>query len=412
MRFIWTGGLTLILTILTVVASALAQDVQLKGINANAWYTWPRFNGWDKPGVYVPPIPHTRRMPVAADFNQIAEMSFSAVRLGVDPALFMGLEGKPRRNMEQRILLTVDQAVSAGLIVIFDMHPNSRHKLYGQSAFSSPADSSGIPAYVKAVAEAAHLLKDYPRGKVLLELMNEPRAPCAGADSEFWLVFLDRMIDAATEAAPELPLVISGACTSSIEGLLALNASRWHRRDMLFTFHFYEPFPFTHQSAPFTPWAEKHLSGLRWPPGLRTSTEGPQISSKSLAALPEDKRAMAESDARAVWEKYAESGTNRDSLRARLALVADWADRQGISRSRVLMGEFGVYRGNPGEPGASCEDRAAWAGDVVSIADEFGFSWSYFHLDGPFGLLRGIRRTADTELLEALGLKKDGRCPS
>jgi hypothetical protein len=120
---------------------------------------------------------------------------------------------------------------------------------------------------------------------------------------------------------------------------------------------------------------------------------------------------MAESDARAVWEKYAESGANRDSLRARLALVADWADRQGISRNRILLGEFGVYRGNPGEPGASCEDRAAWAADVVSIADEFGFSWSYFHIDGPFGLLQGIRRTADTELLEALGLKKSGRCP-
>jgi hypothetical protein len=410
LRFPLGAGLAFCLTVLTTITCLAGQVLPLHGINATVWYTWPRFNGWDEHGLFHPPIPPNRRMPVQADFDAIAKMGFTAIRLGVDPALFMGLEGLRKRNMEQRIKLSVDQAVNAGLVVVFDLHPNSRHKIYGQAALSNPANSSIVDEYSEVVADVANLLKTYPKGEVLLELMNEPRAKCLGKDLEFWLAFVDKLIEAATRVAPELPLVVSGSCASSIEGLISLDAGRWRRDDMLFTFHFYEPFPFTHQSAPFTPWAEKYLSGLRWPSDRQNSEAAMHLSREALERVAADKRARAEVDALNTYERYASSGANKETIRKRLALVADWADRSGIARDRIFMGEFGVYRGNPGEPGASCEDRAAWTEDVISVAGEFGFSWSYFHLDGPFGLLRGNRREVDTELLRSLGLSKSGSC--
>ena len=405
------------LVLLIAVSSVLrphpvrAETARLKGINAAIWYTWPRFNSFDTAGVFWPPIPPNRRMPNEQDFVQIKSLGFSTVRLGVDPALFMGLEGSKRQIIEGRLLDTVALALDADLSVIFDLHPNSRHKFYGQSAYSDFSNINAIDAYVKMVGEVASLLSRFEKQPIFLELMNEPRAKCTGRDQSRWDSMLASMLEEATAVAPELKLVVSGACASSIEGLLALKPKNWTRKDLLFTFHFYEPFPFTHQSAPFIPWGEKYLADLPWPPQKMTSSMIEDfISTNSISKLPPASRKKAEEDAAAVLAKYVNSSFNAGSIRSRLVQVAQWADENGISRSSILMGEFGVYRGTLPGVGASCEDRAAWAQDVRSVLDELGFSWTYHHLDGPFGVLEGQRRTPDMALLKALGLRSEGSC--
>jgi endoglucanase len=381
------------------------------GINATAWYTWPRFNGFDKPGVYWPPFPPNRRMPAADDFVQMRSLGFSSVRLGVDPALFMGLDEPKKSEIKSQVMATVQQALDAGLDVIFDLHPNSKHKIYGQSVFAR-LEEENVSAYVSMTGEVAEALAKFPQGRVALELMNEPRMKCTGADLAGWEIMLDALIAESSQRAPVVPLIVSGACASSIEGLLALNPARWERKDLKFTFHFYEPFPFTHQSASFIAWPEKYLSELPWPPRAEINTNAIVAGAKQkIAQLPKAMRSKAEVGATAVLQKYLSSGAGRHSIKQRLQLVADWADANGIARHSIMLGEFGVYFGDENVQGARCEDRAAWVSDVTSIVDELGFSWSYFHIDGPFGVLVGAGQQPDTALLKALGLKSDGKCP-
>jgi endoglucanase len=382
----------------------------VRGINATAWYTWPRFNGFDKPGVFWPPFPPNRQMPSTYDFENMKSLGFSSVRLGVDPALFMGLEEQKKGEIKSQIMLTVQQALDTGIDVDFDLHPNSKHKIYGQSAYVD-FDIDTVSAYVKMTGEVAEALAVFPKGRVALELMNEPRMKCTGADLAGWQNMLDAMIAETTRTAPDVPLVVSGACASSIEGLLALTPGRWKRKDINFTFHFYEPFPFTHQSAPFIAWPEKYLTGLPWPPRANMDKNAIVASAElKVSKLPQDAQAKAEQGATAVLDKYLSSGAGRDSIRQRLQLVADWADKNDVARRSINMGEFGVYIGDGEWKGAKCEDRAAWVNDVRSIADELGFSWSYFHIDGPFGVLVGPSRQPDLAVLKALGLRSEGSC--
>jgi endoglucanase len=385
-------------------------QASFRGINATAWYTWPRFNSFEKQGVLLPPFPASRKMPTAADFLNIKSMGFSSVRLGVDPALFLGLQALEKGEIKNQIMLTVQQAVDADLDVVFDLHPNSKHKIYGQSAYIHfPPDT--VSAYVKMTGEVAEMLVTFPKGRVALELMNEPRMKCFGADAAAWQNMLEAMIAETTSRAPNVPLVVSGACASSIEGLLALTPRDWKRKDITFTFHFYEPFPFTHQSAPFISWPEKYLTALPWPPRADVDRSAIISSAKQkISGLPEHAQTGAEADAAAVLEKYLLSGASADSIRLRLNKVAEWADKNDIARRLVNIGEFGVYIGDGKWKGAGCEDRAAWVKDVREITEEFGFSWTYFHLDGPFGILNGPLREPDYAALKALGLRSDGAC--
>lgn len=397
--------ITLVILMQAFFQPALAQGLErLKAINVTAWYTWPRFNGFDEPGVYWPPFPPDRRMPSTADVRLIASLGFSSIRLGVDPALYMGLEGEQKKMVTSQIINTVEQALDAGLDVVFDLHPNSKHTIYGQSAFAV-RQPPRLHDYVEMIGEVAKALAVYPKGRVTLELMNEPRLGCSGQDLAAWQSMLDLMIAKASETAPDLPLVVSGACTSSIEGLLALDPGRWKRKDIYFTFHFYEPFPFTHQSAPFIPWPEKYLVHVPWPPEAEN-----QDVAINVLSVPAEVRPQTMLKAKAVLAKYLRSGANAQTLRARLSKVSAWADEHGIERPRIFMGEFGVYGGLDGINGATCDDRAAWVSHVTSIADDFGFSWGYFHYDGPFGITVPETKKTDTAVLKALGLRATGEC--
>lgn len=405
--------LTIVLAALFASSSlSIAQAQQFgRGINANTWFTWPRFKGFDRPGVLWPAFPSNRRLPQAQDFTQIKAMGFTTVRMAVDPALFMGLTADKSWRIRQVMETSVHQALDAGLSVIFDLHPNSRHKIYGERALLAAGDSGNFKPYTDAVANVAASLAKFPNGRVALELVNEPRFSCTGSGQERWHEFLDAMVRAASESAPDLPLVISGSCISSIEGLVALDPSRWKRPGLFFTFHFYEPFPFTHQGAPFIAWPEKYLSGLPWPSAKGADARAILAATASrLQKMKAGDKLRAQAGAASVLDKYLAGTSGSDSIRARFDIVASWADRHRIARSSILIGEFGVYGGDSRGPGANCEDRVGWVRDVRSAAEEYGFAWVFFHLDGPFGVLTEPSRKPNQAMLSALGLAGGAKC--
>lgn len=404
-------NLSLIFFFCTLGSAASEPLMPLHGINATAWYTWPRFDSFERPGVYWPPFPPNRHMPEQKDFEEIHNLGFNAIRIGVEPALFIGLEGARLDLVERQILASVEAARNVGLVVIFDLHPNSKHKIYGQSALSAMDDGSAELNFLLAVKRASQLLVTLPSDKVILEIMNEPRIKCSGDEETRWENFLDKAITEIHSEAPQLPMMISGACASSVDGLMSLDPARWKSANLYFTFHFYDPFPFTHQSAPFTPWPEKYLTNLPWPP--RGGADISQLESAAedrIAALAPTDPVKSRENAHAVLQKYLSSGASAATLAQRLQLAADWADRNRIPRDHIFMGEFGVYHDSEKGIGATCEDRAAWVNDVRAEAERLGFSWSYFHLDGPFGIFSAKTGKPDGALLRALGFQSSGAC--
>ncbi|WP_170937243.1 MULTISPECIES: cellulase family glycosylhydrolase [Rhodomicrobium] len=382
-----------------------------RAINIAQWFTWPRYEAAG--AIAWPPFKETPRPPSLAELQDLRRVGFDTVRLPVDPAPFFVFTGERRKALHDILFEAIGRIRAAGLNVLVDIHPNSSHPIWGQDSVAAGFDT---PAFLGLAAFAEDFARRVPpadRQSVALELVNEPKVKCKGADQALWQHMVKTLVRRVRAVNSGLALVVSGACGSSPDGLIALDPLPFHDPAIFYTFHFYEPFAFSHQGAQFIRWPEKYLDGVPWPAGARPISEPMALLEARLASI--DKlvgieRSQAESGAAHNLKRFYQSGAGRGTIRARFAEIGAWAKTHGIDPKTILIGEFGVVRRLPGVPGAFCADRMRWLRDVRELAEAEGFAWAYFNYDGPFALVNaGDDRRLDPDVLESLGLNAE--CP-
>ena len=129
------------------------------------------------------------------------------------------------------------------------------------------ADAPAFKAYAGLLVDIARRLNVLPKGRLVLEPVNEPTESCEGLS---FAAAQKQMFAAVRAIAPDLPLVATGACGSMIAGLEALDPRPLADFEpLLFTFHYYEPYLFSHQGAP---WMRepiyRALNNVPWPASM------------------------------------------------------------------------------------------------------------------------------------------------
>jgi endoglucanase len=406
------GRLLLIASLVTAAISssvpspAVAFEMR-RAINVAQWFTWPRYEQAPGTGILWPPYKSAPRPPSGKELAELKRKGFDTIRLPVDPAPFIVFEGERREEVYKMLFSALETIRSAGLNVVVDIHPNSRHPVWGQHAVAGGPGAQAFERHLEVVSEMARRLDKHTR-HAALELINEPRVKCSGPEQDRWQVMAKQLVDSARKGSKELTLVMTGACVSSLEGLVALDPTPFEDGKIVYTFHFYDPFSFTHQGASFIPWPDKYLDEVPWP-AMRRPIEGPLALIERRVAmtrgLDDAAKERATAGARANLQKYYRSNASADLIRERFGKVAAWAKSNGISPNRIFVGEFGVIRKGEGAAGARCEDRMRWLRDIRSTAESFGFSWAYFNYDGAFAIVRSdADRTLDPDVLASLGL--------
>lgn len=394
--------------LLIAIADARAEFRVGPAINIAQWFTWPRYEAAPSTSIAWPPYKETPRPPNLAELQALRKAGFETIRLPVDPAPFMVFEGERREIVYRTLFDALALIQQAGLKVIVDLHPNSRHPVWGQHAVIAGLDTPTFVAYADATADMSRRLAKLDPSRVALEVMNEPRLQCKGEQQERWERIASTLVTRARAQAPKLTLIVTGACVSSLDGLLALDPARLNDANLIYTFHFYEPFSFTHQGAAFIPWPDKYLDEVPWPVHQRPIGEPMARLQERMQKVNLDPVALekARVGAAANLTKLYAAGAGRETLDARFSKVAAWARDHNVSPRRILIGEFGVLRKNGDSPGALCEDRIRWLSDIREIMDKYGFAWSYFSYDGPFALVHSDQdREFDLSVLKALGLR-------
>jgi endoglucanase len=245
------------------------------------------------------------------DLRMVAEAGFDAVRIPVRWSAHAG-KSEPY-TIDPDFLSRVDQvvgwALEAGLTTIIDIHHNPD---FTDGSETELDRIDGIWAQL-----AAHF-RDAAPGLVF-ELINEP----PGAFPEG---FMDRA---------NARLVATIRRTNPTRSII-YGADRWNSFDtltravppddpnLIATFHYYDPFPFTAQGL-------TDNRGRRYKTGL-------------------------------TWGSKADL----DILYRDFDRVADWAARHD---QPILLGEFGVNAGVP------LDQRAAWITAVRFAAEKRGFAW-------------------------------------
>lgn len=387
-------------------AGAAAPLALRRGISLWPWFSLTTEYPAPRTDYAWPPYQAGRPVPRARDLARLRAAGFDFVRIPADPGPLLAFEGARRSALLDDLLAGVRSALAAGLSAVVSLLPNTATHHYTPDFMVGSPGAPGFPDYLDLVDALAARLGGLDPARVAFEPVNEPPQPCGSRD---WRAVQDVLLGAARAAAPALTLVATGACGSSIAGLDAIDpAPVLALGPALFTFHFYEPFLFTHQGAPWmTEPVYRALNGVPWPAAagsLDRTLAAVRRRMADDAATPDAAKADAYRTTERVLAEYFAAKPDVGFVRLHLEPARAWAERHGVPASRVLLGEFGALATTGRYVASGAADRARYVRDVRQTAEALGFPWCFWNLFDGMGLMDDATHALDPAILRALGL--------
>ena len=334
------------------------------GANVCRWFRFPRNESTEHFTNYIP----------QTEVELMARVGLKHVRLCVAPKIIMdAVTGAVREDRAQFLEGAIKRFHRAGLLVMVDIHNEDR------AAELNPAWQD---AFVKFWSALAARLANFDPNLTMLEIINEP---VFAKREEEWNTLNARLAAAIRQSAPQHTIVTSGPNWGGIDGLKKLKLLP--DRNVVYSFHCYDPFTFTHQGATWSSDNVKPLRGVPYP-------SSPEAVAPLLVAL-ENKPAS-----KAMVEKYGREQWNKERLAARFRQGIEWGSTNQVP---LYCGEFGVF-----PPYAKPEHRANWFRDFGEVLAANKIGWAVWGWDEGFGLNRQIKNgqpIVDPVVAKALGLK-------
>lgn len=305
-------------------------------------------------------------------FKRLANHGAGLIRLVTNPRPLLIDDIAARAAAVAQVLALVDAMRAAGLRVIVDLHNWPPGNPAQQSA-ELINDAGQRSRLSRALIALARQLKSRPAGSVGLELLNEPA--CKFMTGMQWPEAQAQFYQELRREAPVLPLVLKG-CNDGDTDLMRLDVGTYRKDpNAIFSFHFYEPFIFTHQA---TYYRGSAFRGVPFPPGSsKVGRLTEYFGMPSAQIQPESVTELA---------AYLRGDRGLDAYAGEISQVAAWADRQGIARQRILLGEFGTTL----KPGPDAQkiwpDMLRWLRMVSQTSQREGFAYSLWPPVRPVGL--------------------------
>jgi endoglucanase len=304
-------------------------------------------------------------------FQLIAEAGFDTVRVPIRWSAHADTE--PPYTVDetffQRIDWVIENAFANGLNVVLNMH-------HYDPLFSDPGDHE--ERFVAIWRQIALRYREMP-DNLYFEPLNEPHD---NLSSNRWNKLLSRTVAAIRELDKVHTIVVTGAEWGGITGLQTLEIPEGEE-NYVCSFHYYQPFPFTHQGAE---WVDDHYStGVEWPgpPEVKLTPHPDSLKQSWMKKWYEDYNEQP--------EKYNPCGPRA------IVKELDWAVKMGEKLDcHLWMGEFGAY------DKADMDSRARWTTFMREEAEARGFSWSYWEFGAGFGVYDRTLKRWREELLGAL----------
>ena len=379
-----------------------------RGMNLWPWFSLTREFPPPRKDYDWPPFQLDRPVPTRGDLGALRSSGIDFVRIPVDPGPFLAISGGRHETLVRELLAAVELSNAQGLSVIVNLHPNDATHHWNSDNLVTTRTAPLFTSYIGLVRELATRLSRFDPARVCFEPLNEPPQSCTSSE---WPAMQLELMRAARAAAPRLTLVACGACGAMIDGLLNLDPRQLNDSNIIYTFHFYEPYVFSHQGAPWmsTEPMYRYLNAVPWPSSMGTKEKTLTAVAARMAA---DHAASATekneigATIRRVLDEYFAARPDKPFIARYLDRVKNWADHHGVPRERVLLGEFGALRTDERYVAASAPDRARYIRDVREACEAAGMPWAFWNLFDGMGLVADDRsRAFDVSIVAALGLR-------
>ena len=255
--------------------------------------------------------------------HAIAEAGFDSLRLPVRWSAHA--ETSAPYKIDSGFFAIVDDVINESLSLDLAIVVNFHH--YEELYVDPDKEQSRLLALWRQVAER---YQDRPV-QLVFEILNEPHGELS---HERWQTMFPRILSVIRETNPERAVIVGPGQWNNVDKLPELRLPE-NDRMLIGTFHYYNPFRFTHQQASWVEGAQEWRN-IPW------------------NGTPEEVKVIAED--------------------------FDKAERWSKQHNRpVFLGEFGAYSG------AELRSRARWTETVAREARERGFSFAYWEFGAGFG---------------------------
>lgn len=351
--------IVLFLNVFLLAFSSNAQTPFNKGVNLTGWFQV------NSPGE-IQFTKYTKQ-----DLVNIKSLGCDVIRLPI--SLHEMSSGSPDNTLNPLFFSFLDSVVTWSeqlqMYLILDDHS------FDPSVNTSPT----VETILKKVwpQMAAHY-KDRSN-YILYEILNEPH----GISTQSWGIIQKNVIDAIRLVDTKHTIVVGGSGYNTYSELQ--NLPVYSDTNLLYTFHFYDPFMFTHQGTTWNTPSMASLSGVPFPYDPLTMPPCPN-------------------DLLGTWVESALNNYPVDGTVAKVKSLIDYAINFRNSRNvKVFCGEFGVYI-----PNCDTSDRVYWYQVVREYLEENDIPWTIWDYQGGFGLFKKgsnqmFNHDLNISLLQGLG---------
>jgi endoglucanase len=330
-----------------------------RGINLTGWFQV------NSPGQ----IQFTRF--VKQDLINIKSLGCDAIRLPIN--LHGMTSGGPAYTLDPLFLSFLDSVVTWSeqlqLYLIIDNHS------FDVNVNTSPDIGDILIKVWTQMAQHYKSRSDF----ILYEILNEPH----GIAALIWGTIQGQVINAIRTADIKHTIIVGGVNYNTYTVLQ--NIPVYSDPNLIYTFHFYDPYMFTHQGATWNTPSMAPLSGVPFPYNASEMPPCPDVL-------------------KGTWiESSLNSYPNDGTVEHVKSLIDIAVSFKNIRNVRIYCGELGVYI-----PNSDPADRVYWYGVVRQYLEEKGIPWTTWDYQGGFGLFNKgsnqlFNHDLNTPLLEALG---------
>lgn len=295
-------------------------------------------------------------------FADIARAGFRTVRIPVSFGAWANYE-KPFRWTNEEGLKTADLfvkwALANDLNAVIDLHHTEL-----DGSVKDAATTERIVWLWQGIAER---YKNTNAERVFFELRNEPHH----IKAEDWRREAEEIIETVRKIAPHHTLIVGFHDWNSRAALI--DSKPFADANIIYTFHYYDPFLFTHQGAFWLTEGFPELRDVPFPASNNKKIETPAAS-------------------KGKWvqehiNNY-QKDSNAEKMLADLRAAKDWAAKNKVP---IFVGEFGSYAKY-----AATEDRCRHAETIYAALGKLNIPNAWWEWDGSFNMFeKGTTKIAD-----------------
>ena len=298
------------------------------------------------------------RHPSDVALSNLLQAGIKHIRLPIEPEKIVDAEHSSKYIVS--VLTSLHKFITKGFVVSIDMHPGADvSDLYA----ANPQQALG---YLRSAWKIlAPRLEEFSADQITLELLNEPPTK-----QSVWWAHAESLLQTVRELRPDITVIISAADFGRIEPLVA--SKPFTDNNVIYAFHYYDPFAFTHQGAPWHPEDDpiRQIKGLPFPASLNDQ--------KVQEKLQDFERNGRTDLAAKIRDMFADPWTDRLITDA-FQIAADWAEHHDVP---LIVNEFGVLKFF-----APKESRMHWIKAIINSSAINCIGWTHWDYADGFGFI-------------------------